>query len=78
MNYVLAWKSACLQDSCQMFYSPGMPHLVPSYLKMHVVAEGPGATFSVLRHFLSLISSLLIGIQLLAKNKQGDILSVPF
>ena len=27
---------------------------------MHVVGEGPGATLSVLRHFLSLISSLLI------------------
>ena len=29
---------------------------------MHVVGEGPGAALSVLRHFLSLISSLLIGI----------------
>ena len=29
------------------------------YLKMHVVGEGPGATLSVLRHFLSLTSSLL-------------------
>ena len=28
---------------------------------MHIVGEGPGATLSVLRHFLSLIFNLLIG-----------------
>ena len=31
-------------------------------ISMHVVGEGPGATLRVLRHFLSLISSLLVGI----------------
>ena len=39
---------------------PGWLTLCQCYLKMHVVGEGPGATLSVLRHFLSLISSLLI------------------
>ena len=46
---------------------PGMKHLVPSYLKMHVVGEGPGATLSF-ETFLSLINSLLIGIQHTAKG----------
>ena len=36
--------------------------LCQCYLRMHVVGEGPGATLSVWRCFLSLISSLLIGV----------------
>ena len=47
---------------------PEMTPLVPFYLKMHVVGEGPGATLSVLRCFSYLISSLLTGIKHLAKN----------
>ena len=50
------------QCSCQSFYGPGQLTLCQCYLKMHVVGEGPGATVCVLRHFLSLISSLLVGI----------------
>ena len=57
---------------------PEMTPLVPFYLKMHVVGEGPGATLSVLRCFFYLISSLLTGIKHLAKNYQGGTLSVPF
>ena len=45
-----------------------MTHCVPMLSQMPVVGEGPGATLSVLRHFLSLISRLLTDIQLLAKN----------
>ena len=59
MNYVFAWKSAFLQYSCQLFYGPGWLTLCQCYLKMHVVGEGPGATLSVLRFFLSLISTPL-------------------
>ena len=47
---------------------PGMTLLVPMLSQMSVGGEGPGATLSVLRCFPSLISSLLIDIQLLAKN----------
>ena len=47
---------------------PEMTPLVPFYLKMHVVGEGPGATLSVLRCFFYLISSLPTGIKHLAKN----------
>ena len=57
-SYVFPWKSALLQDSCQLYYGLGWLKLSQCYLKMHVVGEGPGATFWVLRHFLSLISSL--------------------
>ena len=39
-----------------------MTTLVPFYLKMHVMGEGPGATLSVLRQFFYLISILLTGI----------------
>ena len=44
MNYVFAWKSAFLQDSCELFY--GLRWLISCqcYSKMHVVGEGPGAT----------------------------------
>ena len=59
MNYVFSWKFAFLQVSCQLFYGPEWLTLCQCYLKMHVVGEGPGATLSVLRHFLSLTSSLL-------------------
>ena len=62
MNYAFAWKFAFLQDSCQLFYGLVWLTLCWCHLKMHVVGEGPGAALSVLRHFLSLISSLLIGI----------------
>ena len=58
-DYIFAWKPAFLQDSCQLFYGPGWLTLCQCYLKMHVVGEGPGANLWVLRHFLSLISSLL-------------------
>ena len=56
------WKSAFLQDSCQLFYGPEWLTLCQCYLKMNVVGEGPSATLWVLRHFLPLISSVLIGI----------------
>ena len=36
---------------------------------MHVMGEGSGATLLVLRHFLSLMSSLLIGILV---HSEGD------
>ena len=36
-----------------------MTTLVPFYLKMHVMGEGPGATLTVLRHFFYLSSILL-------------------
>ena len=51
---VFALKPAFLQDSCQSFYGPGQLTLCQCYLKMHVVAEGPGASLWVLGH-LSLI-----------------------
>ena len=44
---------------------------------MHVVSEGPGATLCVLRHSLSLISSLLVGIYLPAKDWQGALFLPP-
>ena len=47
---------------------PKMTPLVPFYLKMHVVTEGPGATVSVLRCLIYLTSSLLTCIKCLAKN----------
>ena len=59
---VFAWKPAFLQDSCQSFYGPGQLPLCQCYLKMHDVDEGPGAILWVLRHFLSLISRLLVTI----------------
>ena len=43
---VFAWKPAFLHDSCQSFYGPGQLTLCQSYLKMHVVGEGPGAPIS--------------------------------
>ena len=54
-SYVFPWKSALLQDSCQLYYGLGWLKLSQCYLKMHVVGEGPGAILWVLRHFLSLI-----------------------
>ena len=62
MNCVFALESAFLQDSYQLFYGLGMTHLVAMLSQMFVVGEGPGVTLSILEHFLSLISSLLIGI----------------
>ena len=44
---------------------------------MHVVGEGPGATPSVLRHFLSLISSLLIGFNSLLKTSKAAFILSP-
>ena len=41
---VFAWKTAFLQDSCQSFYGTGQLTLCQSYLKMHAVGEGPGAS----------------------------------
>ena len=38
---------------------------------MHVVSEGPGVTLCALRYSLSLISSLLVGMYLPAKDWQG-------
>ena len=61
-NYMFTWKPAFLQDSCQLFYGPGWLTLCQWYLKMHIVGEGPGAYLWVLRHSLSLISSLLVAI----------------
>ena len=55
MNYVFTLESVFLQDSCQLFYGPGWLTLCQCYLKMHALGEGPGATLSVLRLFLSLI-----------------------
>ena len=40
---VFAWKPAFLQDFCQSFYGLGQLTLCQCYLKMHVVAERPGA-----------------------------------
>ena len=48
-----------------------MTPLVPFYLKIHVVREGPGVTLSVLRCFFYLISRLLT-------DMKGGTLSVPF
>ena len=59
---VFAWQLAFLQDSCQSDYGPGQLILCQCYLKIHVVGEGPGASLWVLRHFLSLISRLLVAI----------------
>ena len=47
---------------------PRTTQLVPRYLKMYVVSEGPGAILWVLRHFLSVISKLLVVIWHLAKT----------
>ena len=52
MRLCLAQKPAFLQDSCQLT-------LCQCYLKMHVVGEGPAVSLWVLRHFLSLTSSVL-------------------
>jgi len=60
MRLCFAWKPAFLQDSCQSFNGPGQLTLCQYYLKMHVVGEGPGASLWILRHFLSLVSSLLV------------------
>ena len=37
-------------------------------ISMHVVGEGPGAILWVFKHFLSLISRLLVAIEHLAKD----------
>ena len=61
-SYIVTLKSVFLQDSCQSFYGLGWLTWCQDYLKMRAVGEGPGAILWVLRHFLSLISSLLVGI----------------
>ena len=78
MNYVFAWKSAFLQNSCQLFYGLGWLTLCQCYHKMPLVGERPGAALWALRHFLSLItSSLLVGMQLPAKYQQGALFLPP-
>ena len=57
---VLAWNQAFLQDSWSIILSSGQLTLCQCYLKMHVVGKGSGAILWVLRHFLSLISKLLV------------------
>ena len=52
---LFVWKSAFLQDSCQLFYGLGWLNVI----SMHDVSEGPGAILWVFKHFLSLISRLL-------------------
>ena len=59
-GYHFAWKPAFLQDSCQWFYGPGQLTWCQCSLKMHGVGEEPGASLWVLRHFLSLISNMLV------------------
>ena len=59
--YVFAWKSAFLQDSCQLFYSQARLTLFQCCLKINVVAEVPGATLSV-EVLLFSNEALLIGI----------------
>ena len=61
--HVFAQKPAFLKGSCQLFYGPGWLTWYQCYLKMHLGGEGLGASLWVLRHFLPLISSLLIGKQ---------------
>ena len=40
-EFCFAWKSAFLQDPCQLFYGGReITHPCQSYLKMHVVGEG--------------------------------------
>ena len=53
----------CLSSSAFMsiILWSGWLTLCQCSLKMHVVGEGPGLTLWVLRHFFSLISSLLYG-----------------
>ena len=47
-------------------------------ISMYLVGEGPAAILWVLRHFLSLISRLLVAIWHLVKDQQGGNLSAPF
>ena len=68
---VLAWNRAFLQDSCQSFYSSGQLTLCQCYLKTHVVGKGSGAILWVLRHFLSLISKLLVAYIIWLKTSRG-------
>ena len=67
--FKITWLSQTI-DMSQLFYGPSWLALCQCYLKMHVVGDGPGASLWVLRHFLSLISSLslLMGISLLAEK----------
>ena len=60
--------SSTNQYSYQLLYGWGMTHLVPSYLKMHIVGGGPGETPSALRCLSYLINSFLTDIKHLAKN----------
>ena len=50
--------------------------LVPFYLKMHVVGDGPGATVSVLSCFMYLTSSLLL-LLLLSRFSRGRLSATP-
>ena len=52
-NVLLSYvnKTICLEPCLSsrfisIVFWPGKTHLVPSYLKMHVVGDGPGATLS--------------------------------
>ena len=49
---------------------------MPSFLKMHIVGEGPGETPSALKCLSYLINSFLTDIKQLAKDWQGA-LSIP-
>ena len=55
----------------QLFYGWGNEHLMPSYLKMHIVEEGPGETPSAMRCLSYLINSFLTDIKLLLKLAAG-------
>ena len=68
LSYVICSEICLSSRFMSIVLLPGVTHHVPMLSQMPVVGEGPGATLSVLRHFLSLISRLLTDIQLLAKN----------
>ena len=68
---VLAWNQAFLQDSWSIILSSGQLTLCQCYLKMHVVGKGSGAILWVLRHFLSLISKLLVAYIIRLKTSRG-------
>ena len=54
-----------------------MTYLVPSYLKMHIVGEGPGETPSALSCLSYLINNFLTDIKQLAKTSTGVTLHPP-
>ena len=63
--------------SQQLFSGWGMTYLVPSILKVHIVAEGPGETPSASRCVSYLIDSFLTDIKQLAETSKGGILHRP-